>query len=343
MKSATTQLIFLVGTIVIANCNSRIGCNLDQYYRCVLSSDNATDFKNETIFHKNKLQIIYNVKLENLNTKYLPTIFETFKEINELIIEDCGVLEIGQSSFRGALKMRILIIHNNLYQNMTDYSFINAENLEELNLKSNQISEISTKAFWGLEKLKQLNIANNSIEILSQKIFEGIQNLKILIMDHNRIKILNFELFAKNIQLEELSIAHNEISLLNQTGLENLLNLRNLNLRGNLCVDRAFLDGFSDFDEATAGCVWKENATEIVLEVETSSGSEKEIMVFVFIGIVFIVFLLNFSVLMRKPKENEAPRPIQITRPEEETVKDHILHKYPQKFCYLLTEQEQKS
>ncbi|KAI4502111.1 hypothetical protein M0802_002793 [Mischocyttarus mexicanus] len=87
--------------------------------------------------------------------------------------------------------------------------------------------------FYSLDtrKLVNVDISSNNIKYLREDLFRSAKSLKRLSVDRNNLDSLLF--LTPLSALTDLSMAYNNLEKLPNFGLENLKNLRTLNLRGN--------------------------------------------------------------------------------------------------------------
>lgn len=126
--------------------------------------------------------------------------------------------------------------------------FKNLLALEEIDLSHNAIEMVNLKpevfegrysaeSYEPLKTVKVLKLTNNSLHSLNADIFEHLPNLEQLRLDYNVFQVVadTFSYVLNSVQrLAELDLSEMEIESMPETLFVNNVNLRTLNLAGNL-------------------------------------------------------------------------------------------------------------
>lgn len=110
-----------------------------------------------------------------------------------------------------------------------------------LSLIENQIDEIDKDAFVGLDKLRTLSLLKNFLIEIAPETFYPLTSLVYVDLEKNLLTRIDSDLFSKNRNLATIYLEFNHIREISPRILSNTLdNLRSINLKGNICVNRAF-------------------------------------------------------------------------------------------------------
>ena len=118
----------------------------------------------------------------NENTvDFIPSsIFDTFVNLETLIIDKNQNFKIMKPQYLRNAKLKLLLLFNNKITNLDENLFVEAENLEYINFEQNKIESIHKKTFRGLQKLHLLLLNNNLIKHVHFETFSHLINLQIL-------------------------------------------------------------------------------------------------------------------------------------------------------------------
>lgn len=118
--------------------------------------------------------------------------------------------------------------------------FNGRSNITFLFLGHNELSQIDQNAFNGLLNLKLLYLNNNKLSKIHNKTFKRLTNLQVIWLNDNHLKEISSEMFSGNVNLQRIKLQFNEIKFIENNAF-NLQGpnkkLKNLNLRGNICID----------------------------------------------------------------------------------------------------------
>jgi Leucine-rich repeat (LRR) protein len=88
--------------------------------------------------------------------------------------------------------------------------------------------------------LQYLCLSGNKIKSIGEDEFIGLPKLKWISLAGNEIEELPHRIFGKNSRLEYIDLGFNKISLINPKFFDSLLNLIEVCLEKNSCVDQKF-------------------------------------------------------------------------------------------------------
>lgn len=152
--------------------------------------------------------------LEQLTLEFDPSVVDTIPEAIKTNLANIRSLTITGLNLRQ--------LPSNTFEQM--------KKLEILSLKSCHIQTIEYDAFYSIEKqLRHLYLDDNKLDNRISIIINRLITLETLSLSHNRINQYEIKLLNKNLRYLDLSY-----NGLNKLLLNNLLNLRQLNVQNNL-------------------------------------------------------------------------------------------------------------
>ena len=119
-----------------------------------------------------------------------------------------------------------------------------------LGLSGNKIKIICKDSFKDFVDLETLMLDSNLLESLDEDTFAYNTNLKWLNLNNNNLKRLSTLLFSRNTKLEFLNLRSNEISQIEEGFDLNLVEIIELDLKGNLCIDTTFDVYYIEFNNS---------------------------------------------------------------------------------------------
>ncbi|XP_053676070.1 insulin-like growth factor-binding protein complex acid labile subunit [Anopheles nili] len=195
-------------------------------------------------------------------------VFQYFKKLVTLRVNDANVPSVGDQSFWGLVLLKSIDLSRNNITQMAPNSFRGQDNLIELDLSRNRLDNIGSGMFFHLKELKTLHLIDNSINMLTERMFLHLAKLKYLDLSFNSIDDLPPEVF-KDVQdlkvlkvrgcqlsninpqiynilshLTELDLGQNQIKFLDREEFMDLRHLHSLRLDGNqlsAIVDNLFI------------------------------------------------------------------------------------------------------
>lgn len=183
-------------------------------YYCVLNIDNdagTDDFSTISGAHPGNLtdsevQSVYGMAARENSVKIVPSIIcSKFTGLQKLWLDDLAI------------------------KTVTDNSFADCMNLQELYLGYNEITELSLLDFDKNANLRILDLGHNHLRSLYPDTFNDLVNLEQLHLDHNQLETTRY-LFLSNRQLRILNLDGNELTYLQIGNFERLVNLEVLQL-----------------------------------------------------------------------------------------------------------------
>ncbi|XP_076253210.1 asporin-like isoform X1 [Rhynchophorus ferrugineus] len=190
--------------------------------------------------------------------------FTGMRHVQELIIWDCGVIDVEAGAFQGSLSLRKLDLRGNYLERISTGIF-NHLNVIDLNLSYNKVKTIETEAFNPMIFLKKIDLSNNLISNYSPSWFGRKHFLRELHFENNSIGSLPENAFSNVIDIEfaqtDIFFSSNTISSIHPEtfkGLKGML-IRKFHI---------------DHNSLT---IWKENWTINIDELNISHNSIKTI------------------------------------------------------------------
>lgn len=166
---------------------------------------------------------------------------------------------INEEQFTNLTSLKTLNLKNNLVTNLSVGVFSDLSNLETLNLKNNKIEILETLLFKGLSNLYNLDLDENRIKTIKPGVFDVLRSLQVLSLSNNnltisetmntdeRIDMNSYATFERSsephktylsrfhslVGLTNLSLSGNQVSIVCDDWLEEMFQLRHLNLSNN--------------------------------------------------------------------------------------------------------------
>ncbi|KAF5278636.1 hypothetical protein FQA39_LY00678 [Lamprigera yunnana] len=124
--------------------------------------------------------------------------------------------------------------YNDIYD-IEEYTFSEwGFNIETLILSNNHITNIKSETFFNLNKLKELSVSFNPLMYIDPKAFTGLNNLKNLEISFGLSREeMPIEIFKPLINLQFFSADNNKFHSLSENSLDQMHNLKFLNLEFN--------------------------------------------------------------------------------------------------------------
>lgn len=187
-----------------------------------------------------------------------PHAFHRLSQLEELIIEDCKILQLPSEAFTGLRDLKRLSI--NTYNSewgsaksleLSPNSLYGLKELHILDLADNNIRTLPEDVFCGLENLQTLNLTRNKIRDASglgyaskQQTYEtssvprtecaGGLDVRALDVSWNQLQILRSDSGITRLrQLQHLYLQHNELAEISEDAFSGLTSLRVLNMSNN--------------------------------------------------------------------------------------------------------------
>lgn len=224
----------------------------------------------------NKLEIIPRevfseaVNLEKIDLRYnqITSIedyaFIGLSDLEYIWLQHNNLTSLKRNTFAGAEDLETIGLNNNQISSIEDGTFV-LPDLKSLYLWENSIHSLSDDLFVGAPKLSHLSLSQNGLTHIGQSLYK-LNKLKTLLLDDNKVEDMDFASFAKMPKLKTLSLKNTGFSFeklpdtpaslissvtyldISNNGLSNsdilnrlerlgLVNLKRLNLDGNLFTD----------------------------------------------------------------------------------------------------------
>ncbi|CAG9816697.1 unnamed protein product [Phaedon cochleariae] len=119
-------------------------------------------------------------------------------------------------------------LDNNSITIITEYTFMNLNNVHVLSLSHNDIETIAEEAFHNLSELRELNICHNKIVRLNPAIFINQDRLKRLCLGNNPVVFIPNDCFKNLVDLEYLNLEDVRIENINTAMFQSLHNLESV-------------------------------------------------------------------------------------------------------------------
>ncbi|XP_054612012.1 transforming growth factor beta activator LRRC32 isoform X1 [Dunckerocampus dactyliophorus] len=166
---------------------------------------------------KNKIGTLAAVETLDLSSNGLYTGMSDFliadsPSLVELSLNSNSITKIAQNTFRGALSLRKVSLHNNVILEIEDGAFDSLDCLTELDLSKNSITCITD---FNLSRLKVLNLSKNSLEIFQSTRLTDVYDLVFLDLSENKLPC--FPLLPANNSIQHLDLSRNQLQSVNMT------------------------------------------------------------------------------------------------------------------------------
>lgn len=225
---------------------------------------NEVDDENFTIFPATDERIFAFDVQHKLGVKFLPTnLFQVFPDLIAVQVLNCSLSSVT-NQFRGLSRLRQLNLSRNNIEYVAGDAFVDLFSVEFLELSYNRIKFLAENTFSTLYALEGLYIDNNRIQLLYPRIFASLVNVYHINAQQNKIPALDVNIFEKatnlkqllfaankieriprgllrnNYKLEEVWFSVNNIRFIDVNLFDHLRNLKFVNLRYNLCIDKEY-------------------------------------------------------------------------------------------------------
>ena len=166
-----------------------------------------------------KCDLVSNKKTVNCNLKALTefnlsrispdgNVSMLFLSGNEL--QDIDGEEIGKTF----PNLAFLESGNNLFEELTNTSFVSLSNLTVLLLSDNKIETIDKDTFKDQKKLERLDLSNNKLKVVDSEWLKPMIPLKYLNLESNMIEDFKPKMFEWPSCLEKLSLKDNKFKIM---------------------------------------------------------------------------------------------------------------------------------
>lgn len=179
-------------------------------YYCVLNIENESgndDFSSISGTHPGNLtdsdvSSLYGMAARENSVKIVPSIIcRQFNNLKKLWLDDLAI-EI-----------------------VTDKSFAECHNLNELYLGYNKLSSMPQNALWMNTKLRILDLGHNEFVKINANAFLLLVNLEEIHLDNNKLRFLDSQQFLTNSKLKKINLDGNQLLELSDGLFGALVNL----------------------------------------------------------------------------------------------------------------------
>lgn len=159
------------------------------------------------VLKKAYLEKVTKISLAHLNLTSIPDVFNSFKNLSHLDLQDNPIQVLPKSIF-GLKNLKTLILANTQISFFPD-SFNELTELEEINLSMNRLKEFPS-FILNLTKAKTIDLSHNLIKKIPTEL-STLKKLEILDVGYNQITLLPIRL-SKVVHLKQIDLTHNHIS-----------------------------------------------------------------------------------------------------------------------------------
>ena len=181
--------------------------------------------------------------------------FRGLDQLEDLYLDDNGILVVPQSALRHVTKLRRLSLSFNRIAVVSGQLFGSTTELQHLSLSYNVIRELPEEAFLPIKSLRRLELRGNQLTAIQASTFRSLApslqeldlgrnrigelealdlpQVQTLKLDHNNLTALKRGQFSKMTQLIALNVSHNGIDLVPSGIFRGLYRLRQIDLRSN--------------------------------------------------------------------------------------------------------------
>lgn len=189
------QLIFALAFIEVTT--AAVSCYFSYYnsveFQCTLSSYNQLSEHEplEQYDYEDYRPYLTSLYKSGSQISYIPIgFFQTFYKVKRVFIENAGLKEITQNSFRKGAQITSISLRNNLLNSLPADAFIDCLYLSQLYLDNNQLSSFDIQP--GLPKLQEVTLRYNRITALNKNIFAILPDLTRLDLTGNNCASRDF-------------------------------------------------------------------------------------------------------------------------------------------------------
>lgn len=284
--------------------NHKVFCFFNKFEKIICENSNTTvdDIYCEVqIFQPRKsLTLDFLVFLNRNKTIDMENIvkFKIYNSIQNRIPEDL---------FEQILKnITTFEIFNSTLEKLSKDDFKGAEKLTTFNASGCELTELDEKTFTEVPELINLILSNNKINKINKGAFDELNNLEKLDLSNNKLKNLDFNNFHDLKNLKELNIHGN---LLKEINIEIILpNLQNITIYNNSWNCEFLYNIYEKFNKIRIEIYTppenfvnnKKNINGIGCVKKINLKNYKNILLYLFLVIILIVFSLIFYFLIQK-------------------------------------------
>ena len=169
---------------------------------------------------------------KNRISKIEENTFTGLTKLKFLNLRNCSISSIHQNGLHDFISLNTLILYGNELTHITFGQFDNLGELRLLSLEHNKLM-LRTCEFQSLINLEKLNLAHNVIDTIPSNCFSDLKNLKYLDVSHNKIQTLKNSILPESGPLEFMGLNNNSLKMIHGNIVNDIKNVRNLDLTGN--------------------------------------------------------------------------------------------------------------
>ncbi|CAG9771877.1 unnamed protein product [Ceutorhynchus assimilis] len=173
------------------------------------------------------------------------SIFQHFKQLEELHISNSNINQIAMHAFWGLPTLKILDLSLNNISSVFDHNFRGLVNLLELNLDDNRLTALQSGVFKHLTELRILSLQRNKLRVLVPRTFLKLVKLHVLRINGNKFEELDPEAFKEVTELRTLECRYCGLERINTQIYHLLPYLTHLDLGYN-ALQYLYYDEFQD-------------------------------------------------------------------------------------------------
>ncbi|XP_037051863.1 vasorin-like [Bradysia coprophila] len=175
----------------------------------------------------------------NTVTRLHASFFETFPNLNRVVISRTRVSRINRADLQKAVNVDDFDFNNNEIEVVEDFSFSGLNRATQLNLSGNKLIAIQRNTFDGLVSLKNIYLGDNPIKTIEDGAFNFPQ-LEILSLQNTKLTTLSRNFFRVNPPLGECYMSGDSLTTVGDffDGMKNTLSW--IDLSGNPIDDLSF-------------------------------------------------------------------------------------------------------
>lgn len=212
--SATIIMDITAGIDIKNNDGDENTYAIDSELAANLNDENTSMEKvNIVDFDQYKDVLNFDILYMTLLTKIPGFILAKFKSLEFLRLNGAGIQFLSSNTFINGENLIQLDLKRNKIYSLTRGIFNPLANLELLNLAANGITTIEDGTFEGLTSLKYLYLEENNLTKVTSKTFAGLPNLQELLLGQNRIETVEFD-EANMPELQLIRLSGNELKVL---------------------------------------------------------------------------------------------------------------------------------
>ena len=200
------------------------------------------------LFDKSTNQEIMQVLLINTKTTVLNAQFFAPQSggsvIHMFIMHEGPLKKVAMSveslAFRDFASLELLMLMKKKITFIAPDAFVGLHKMVLLSLVDIKLETIQPEWFQDLGGLRALDLSENQLKTIPDNAFNQLTKLKELVLNQIQISTITKKVFAQNAQLKLINLSKNQIKSIETGTFQHLVNLTELLLLGNQCIDMVF-------------------------------------------------------------------------------------------------------